>query len=161
MVFGENLADLAQFHFRADGNDLFFRNIPYPHCHELLCAFLEIRQLLQGGGIDKQRLHIRKKAQDIPIGKEADQVLAAICDRHAADFLFCDEVQSIADRGFFGNGINLLLHDGKQRRLRCFFFRNTENRVSLCTAFFCNPAQLHADQNGGGNRTDADTAERM
>ena len=93
--------------------------------------------------------------------KEADQVLAAICDRHAADFLFCDEVQSIADRGFFGNGINLLLHDGKQRRLRCFFFRNTENRVSLCTAFFCNPAQLHADQNGGGNRTDADTAERM
>lgn len=51
---------------------LFFRDIPYLHCHELLCAFLEIRQLLQGGGIDKQRLHIRKKAQDIPIGKEAD-----------------------------------------------------------------------------------------
>ena len=58
---------LAQFHFRADGNDLFFRDIPYLHCHELLCAFLEIRQLLQGGGIDKQRLHIRKEAQDIPI----------------------------------------------------------------------------------------------
>lgn len=66
MVFGENLADLAQFHFRADGNDLFFRDIPYLHCHELLCAFLEIRQLLQGGGIDKQRLHIRKEAQDTP-----------------------------------------------------------------------------------------------